>query len=106
MPWRSARAGTCRPRADGDSARAALGIAQMRGGEHGNGALAARTRRLAAETGEMLVELPADGEHRVERSQRRLRHEGDLATEQGAATIRRHADQVVLLEAQRAARYG
>ena len=50
----------------------------------------------------MLVELRADGAHRIERGHRRLRDEGDGAAEQRAPRARRHAHKVVAFEQQRA----
>ena len=58
------------------------GARQPRGRQHGDGALARAVPRRAAEPRQMLVELRADGEHRIERGHRRLRDEGDGAAEQ------------------------
>ena len=85
-PWRSARAGTCRRKADADSAPAArrrrgrCTASSMR-----QRAVAPLLAAAHAEARQMLVELRADGQHRVERRQRLLRDEGDVAAEQRAA---------------------
>ena len=50
--------------------------------------------RRDADARQMLVELRADGQHRVERGQRLLRNERDLAAEQRAARVRRHRDEI------------
>ena len=59
--------------------------------------------RCDAEAREMLVELRADGQHRIERGQRLLRDERDVAAEQRAAALRRASDEVVAVEPQAAA---
>ena len=48
----------------------------------------------------MLVDLLADGQHRVERGERLLRDEGDLAPEQRALFGDRHSDKITLAESQ------
>ena len=52
---------------------------------------------------QVLVDLAADGQHRVQTGQRFLRHEGDVAAEQFAAGLRRQPDQVLAVEHQFAA---
>ena len=56
-----------------------------------------------AEMGEMLVHLGADGVDGVQRGQRLLRDEGDVAAEEGTALRGRHADEIVAVEMQGAA---
>ena len=45
--------------------------------------------RRNADAREVLAELRADGQHRIERRERLLRDERDLAAEQRAARLRR-----------------
>jgi hypothetical protein len=46
-----------------------------------------------------------DGEHRVERGERLLRHEGDVAADQRAPALRRHRHQIFAREGEPPARY-
>ena len=72
--------------------------------QHGDRAVAARAAAAFAEPRQMLVELRADGAHRIERSHRRLRDEGDGTAEQCAPRARRHAREVLAFEQQRPGR--
>ena len=72
--------------------------------QHGDRAIAARAAAAVAEPRQVLVELRADGAHRIERSHRRLRDEGDGAAEQRAPRARRHAREVLAFEQQRSGR--
>ncbi len=56
----------------------------MHGIEHGERPSAPGSRAANADARQMLVELPADGQHGIERRERLLRNERDLAAEQGA----------------------
>jgi hypothetical protein len=55
-------------------------------------------RRTKPESAQVFIELLADGEHRVERGERFLRNERDLATEQSPPIVRRHRDQIATAE--------
>jgi hypothetical protein len=71
-----------------------LGAArQMHGLEQFEHALAPLARR-DADARQMLVKLRADGQHRIERGERFLRDERDLAAEQRAACFSVHRDQI------------
>ena len=54
----------------------------------------------------MLVDLLADGQHRIERRQRLLRDEGDVLAEQALPLCRRHRDEIVAAERQAASGHG
>jgi hypothetical protein len=69
---------------------AALQVHRLEGREHAAAPLA----RRHADAGQMLLELARDGEDRVERRQRLLRDERDLAAEQRAARFARHRHEV------------
>ena len=60
-------------------------------------------RSREAETREVLAELLADGEHRIERGLRFLRHKGDLGAEQLAPARFGNADQRLAAEVKRSA---
>ena len=80
------------------------GARQSRRRQHGDRAVAARAAAVFAEPRQMLVELRADGAHRIERGHRRLRDEGDGAAEQRAPRAWRHAQKVFAFEQQRPGR--
>ena len=79
-------------------------LRQPRGVQHGERALAAIAAASTAEARKVFVELRADRQHRIERGHRRLRDEGDRASEQSAPLRRRHLQKVLALERQRACR--
>ena len=77
------------------------GIGQSGRRQRGNRALTTLFAAFLAKPRQMLVELRADRHHRIECSHRLLRNEGNGAAEEGAATCRRHLQQVLALKQQR-----
>ena len=75
-------------------------VPQLRCGERGKRALAPFRAWADAEAGQMLVELPANGEHGIKRAQRGLWNEGNGTAEQGAPLPRTQAEERFALEPQ------
>ncbi len=77
-------------------------LAQMHRLEHRQRPVAPRPAGGKPQPGQMLVELAADAAGRVERGQRLLRHEGDLAAQQRAAAGGGQAEQILAGEGEAA----
>ncbi len=91
-PWRSSRAGACRRRAGADIARCAAPAPGMRTRRSISTARAsAASRDQALVQRQRLGDLPADGQHRVERGHRLLEDHRDLVAAHRRASRARTA---------------
>ena len=75
-----------------------LGLGDARLAEHGHRALARLPRRRAAVQREQSLDLPADGQHGIERGARALEHHGDLRPAHRAHRLLGHGEQVAPVE--------
>ena len=89
-PSRSARAGTCRRRADADTCSSSSAPCGRCTDSNASSACSRHSRGLRRPMrARCSSQLLADGQHRIERGERLLRDERDVAAEQAAALLRR-----------------